>query len=533
MENNKLPLGLCDFTLLRDSGHIYVDKTDFVYELASNYGRFFLSRPRRFGKSLLVSTFETLFRDGLKYFDGLKIAELWKDKSYGVVKLDFSEIKDKNSIEEMSIRFDEILQMAFEKVGFAYNANKTRSTLGQIRTWLDQQVPSSLVLLVDEYDAPLNSHLDNTEFFNQIREMLSGFFSLVKSSDRVWRFVFITGIAKFNKASIFSAFNNLTDISLTPKYGTILGYTESEIWENFRPFVGNAAQANDMNVRALMDAMREKYDGFCFDSKASTHVYAPWSVLSFLSEPENGLENFWYGSAGKASMVEKYLELHPLATDLTKFGEDIAVDMDKLRDSNDAKTLSTAVFLFQAGYLSIKRTDTDTDTAYLNFPNGEVRQAMNRLMAEQLLKSKSIVDADLSVWIKAAKAGDVIKLVEAMNGTFNQIDYIGFPLTQESHVRAAAQIYLLSLKQGATVEKHYAEGRSDLEFDAGDFHWVMEFKYAHKDKNDNPDILLVAALNQIKEKRYGEGLNIGDRKLMRVGLVFDEKERQFVRYGLV
>ena len=115
MKNNKLPLGLCDFTLLRDSGRIYVDKTDLIFELASNYGRFFLSRPRRFGKSLLVSTFETLFRDGLKYFDGLKIADRWKDKTYGVVKLDFSEMKDKKSIGEMSVRFDEILRSAFEE----------------------------------------------------------------------------------------------------------------------------------------------------------------------------------------------------------------------------------------------------------------------------------------------------------------------------------------------------------------------------------------------------------------------------------
>ena len=532
MEDNKLPLGLCDFTLLRDSGRIYVDKTDLIFELASNYGRFFLSRPRRFGKSLLVSTFETLFKDGLKYFGGLKISDRWDDKTYGVVKLDFSKIKENDTIADMRKEFDGILKPAFARVGFVYNPDNSMTALEQIDAWLEQREPSSLVLLVDEYDAPLNSHLDNPEFFNQIRNMLSGFFLRIKASDRAWRFIFITGIAKFNKASIFSAFNNLTDISLDPQFGTLLGYTEQEILGNFKLFVDNAARVNNMEVSALMAAMRTQYDGFCFDEDAATHVYAPWSVLSFLSAPKRGLRDFWYGSASGSSMVKNYLDLHPFTNPIESFGEDIPVSIDKLRDSNDAKTLSPAVFLFQAGYLSIKQTDTDTDMAYLNFPNGEVRQAMNRLMAEQLLKSKSIVDADLSVWIKAAKAGDVTKLVAAMNGTFNQIDYIGFPLTHESHVRAAAQIYLLSLKQGATVEKHYAEGRSDLEFDAGDYHWVMEFKYAYKDRNDNPDTLLASALNQIKEKRYGEGLNIGDRKLMRVGLVFDEKARQFVRYGV-
>ena len=157
---------------------------------------------------------------------------------------------------------------------------------------------------------------------------------------------------------------------------------------------------------------------------------------------------------------------------------------------------------------------------------------MSRLMAEQLLKSKDIAGISMDLWKDAAQNGDVEAFVTVMNGTFNQFDYIGFPLTQESHVRAAVHIYLMAIKQRVTAERHYSKGRSDLEFDAGDFHWVMEFKYLHKDKKENPDTLLAEALNQIKSNRYGEGLNIGNKKLLRIGLLFDGEERQFVRYGV-
>ena len=230
-------------------------------------------------------------------------------------------------------------------------------------------------------------------------------------------------------------------------------------------------------------------------------------------------------------MVKNYLDLHPFTNPIESFGEDISVSMEKLRDSNDAKTLSPAVFLFQAGYLSIKRTDTDTDTAYLNFPNGEVKHAVTRLMAEQLLKSKDIDGISMDLWKEAAQKGDVEAFVTVMNGTFNQIDYVGYPLTRESHVRAAVHIYLMAIKRSVTAERHYSKGRSDLEFNAGDYHWVMEFKYAKE--GDDPDTLLAEALNQIKSKRYGEGQDIGNKKLLRVGLVFDGKERQFVRHGVV
>jgi len=533
MEKGKLPFRTSDFEALRLDGQIYIDKTDFIFDLASERGKIFLSRPRRFGKSLLVSTFETLFRDGLKYFDGLKIAEKWKDKTYDVVKLDFSAIKENESIEEMRGEFYELLQNAFEKVGFCYNDGSNKSCIGQIDAWLSRQPPSSLVLLVDEYDAPLNSHLDNSEFFNQIRNMLSGFFLRVKSADRAWRFVFITGIAKFNKASIFSAFNNMKDISLDPAYGTLLGYTEDEILENFKAFVKHAAHVNGMEESALIKAMREKYDGFCFDKKASTHVYAPWSVLSFLDSPESGLENFWYDSAGNPSILRNYLTKHPFEGGIEKFDEGFYVSLDDLKQTNDVETLAPELFFFQTGYLSIKKLGLNG--VYLNFPNGEVAHAMGQVMAAQLLRSKKADLVSLDKWEIAVKSGDVDALIHAMNGTFNQIDYLGYPLTQESHVRAAVQIYLLALNYGVTVENHYCGGRSDLEFDAGNFHWVLEFKYLHNNKNEDPDALLNEALRQIEEKRYGEGLNIGNRKLLRVGIVFDGdgQTKQFVRYGII
>ena len=223
MNLQPLPIGTSDFSALRSAGQTYVDKTEFVYELASERQKYFLARPRRFGKSLLISTFETLFRDGLKNFEGLKIEKLWKEvKTYSVVRLDFSRLKSTDT-EDFDSLLAEYLSHRFSAVGFTESA-RGGSILNQLEAFLKKLPDSSLVVLIDEYDAPLTTVINDQFGFARVREALSAFYALLKSNDRVIRFLFLTGIITFNKLSIFSELNNLNDISLSPRYGSLLGY---------------------------------------------------------------------------------------------------------------------------------------------------------------------------------------------------------------------------------------------------------------------------------------------------------------------
>ncbi len=292
-----LPLGTSNFAALRLRGQIYVDKTACIYELASTSEKFFLSRPRRFGKSLLVSTFESLFKYGLRDFRGLAIERLWKDEGqYHVVRLDFSEIKNFKSIGQFERRLCALLAWGFGEVGFSYAPSEIFTVYDQLSVWLRRLSSNSLVVLIDEYDAPLTASLGNAELFEDVRSELSNFYALLKSNDGVVRFLFMTGITKFSKTSIFSELNNLTDISLMSEFGTLLGYTRDEVETCFGAYLDNAAEVQKMSRGELMERLTEQYDGYCFSKDFTQRLFAPWSLLKFLRYPRNGFENYWFES---------------------------------------------------------------------------------------------------------------------------------------------------------------------------------------------------------------------------------------------
>ena len=210
LDTNFLPVGMSGFDSLRQSRNIYVDKTRLIYQLAAKAGgKVFLARPRRFGKSLLVSTFESLFKHGLRDFQGLAIEKQWDDKTYDVVRLDFSRAKQFATGQEFRLRLDSLLTQAFGNLGFAYSPDPLHTACDQLSGWLEKRPKSMLVLLIDEYDAPLTACLDKPELFEQVRSSLSDFYSVLKSNDSALRFLFITGITKYSKVSIFSELNNL------------------------------------------------------------------------------------------------------------------------------------------------------------------------------------------------------------------------------------------------------------------------------------------------------------------------------------
>ena len=521
-----LPLGTSNFTALRLNNEIYVDKTDLIFQLALQRGKIFLARPRRFGKSLLISTFESLFKNGLKDFEGLAIEKLWKDKTYPVVRLDFSEIKEFSTAEEFKQKFDEKLIVKFSEAGFRYTCEGV-GTVPQLSAWLSSLSPSSLVILIDEYDAPLTACLDKPQLFNKVRSVMSELFLTLKSNEGCQRFFFMTGITKFSNTSIFSAFNNLQDISLDVQYGTLLGYTEEEITRYFSAYIDLAKDSLGITKEKLIDRLGEQYDGFSFDRRAQTHVYCPWSVLNFFAKPAEGFQNYWYTSGGQPTVLMKYLNTHALKSPAV-YNEDILVSLSELGASRQYDEISTEALLTQSGYLTIKALAGGA-FVQLGYPNQEVAESMAALYAEELLKGQNIARSGIPALSRVMAQESVETVVDYFNRALSSIDYVRYPIKDESACRAYLQVLLIGAAMLPRVEVHNALGRCDMEVQAGKRHWVFEFKYTRDDSRVQS--LLREASEQITNRRYGSTFNAGE--LIRVALVFSEKERRFVAWESV
>ena len=519
-----LPLGSSDFATLRLRGQIYVDKTALIYEIASKAEKFFLSRPRRFGKSLLISTFESLFKYGLRDFKGLDIEKLWKDEgTYKVVRLDFSEIKPAQGFDRFKEEFRDLIEDNFSAVGFEFDTNGTGIT-SQLSKWLKTIPKNSLVLLIDEYDAPLTACLSNADLFEKIRGELSSFYATIKSNDGAVRFFFMTGITKFNKTSIFSELNNFSDLTLHPKYGTLLGYTHDEVETYFGDYLARAADTLNIERSKLLAVLTAHYDGFCFDEDAKYRVFVPWSLLKFLSDPERGYRDYWFESGGRPAALLEYLKSHSLRNP-EEYAKEKSITLSNLSGSSDAENLSDIGLLTQAGYLTIKSVEYG-DTVYVDYPNAEVRRAMAQLYLEQLLNGRSAGQVGAGPIVKVLSSESAESVFHILNRLFASIDYQHYPVKDEYSVRGFTQVYMAGAGLEPGVEVHNCKGRSDLEVSAGNRHWVFEFKYCRE--GENSEKLLWEAVEQIQSRHYGE--QVLAKEMIRVALVFSEKERQFVKW---
>lgn len=519
-----LPLGSSEFSTLRQCGEIYVDKTDLINEICRNRGKFFLTRPRRFGKSLLVSTMASLFRHGLRDFEGLAIESLWEDKTYDVVRLDFSEIADFDSVEEFRHLLSRYVASKFEAVGFS---GQLDSWFIGLSNWLDDVPGNSLVLLIDEYDAPLVARLEDAKAFDEIQKTLRSFFSKIKSHEGCLRFFFMTGITKLSNTGIFSVFNNFTDISWSGRFSTLLGYTEEEIKNSFGEHLQQACSVLDMSQAKLLAELRAHYNGFCFDENARTRVFNPWSVLSFFSDPQRGFKNYWYQTGGQPSVLRHYLALHNLESP-AHYDEPRGAPMADLRSTVEYASITLDALLVQTGYLTVKRV-LMPDYVEIGYPNEEVARSFAQLYAEALLSKTTPIAVGLPRLNRALSLGNFDEVIDIFNRTFTAIDYERYPIRDEFACRAFLQVLLIGAVMMPQVEVHNAHGRSDLEVTGGDLHWVFEIKFARS--VDEVEKLATAAEEQIKNRRYGEVPD--EKRLVRAVLVFSEPERRFASARLI
>ena len=521
-----LPCAKTDFARMRKQGFIYVDKTEQIFNLACQSNYFFLSRPRRFGKTLLISTFEDLFKNGLENFKGLAIEKLWTDHTYPVIHLDFSGCKT-DDIDEFKNLYTKMIEDAFALADLPLpSASDSSSTINsRVEFFIKSSKDLYPVILIDEYDAPLNNALHDEKLFSEIRKELSFFYSMLKRVSGQLRFLFFTGICKYKNLSIFSDTNYVTDISMDAKYGTLLGYTDDEVRKYFTPFVENAAKVLGINSDECFDKLKLNYDGFCFDDKASTHVYTPWSVLSFLSAPEKGFRNYWYSSGGQSSLLLNYISGHALR-DITEYGQDQYLSFEELDSSREVNDLNDYALLYQTGYLTIKDSSTSGDFV-LNYPNAEVATSMARLYADELFKAQKTYKKLNMNALKLFSTALIDDIPQKLNEALTCIDYNRFPIVDEASLEAFLVIYAYGGGVDARPQGHNAYGRSDIEFSAGNRYFVFELKYLPEGKDYLAVSKLTEAVEQIKNKHYDEDHAHG-RELVRLALVYSRDQKKFI-----
>ena len=523
----QLPIGVSTFSRFKEENLIYVDKTKTIFTIANKAaGKFFLSRPRRFGKSLLVSTLHSLFAEGVAAFSDLAIENLWQDKTYRVIHLDFSKVRA-GELNDFINDFNNKLLMALKSAGISFTEEYT-SPADLFDKAVNECLTNSLVLLIDEYDSPLIQNLPEEEdddieinqgkkqLFDEIQKILRNFYAVIKSNEGKFRFIFVTGITKFKQVSIFSSANSFTDISLDPLYGSLLGYTEEEIKNYFTDYLKKASETLNQSIDEIIFNLKINYDGYCFDRFASTHVFSPWSILNFLNAPHMGFMNYWYDS-GLSSLVDNYFK-HRTIEDLSFITSDLKINVEDLSGCSEIYNMPKKILLSQAGYFSIR--ESDGDELYLQVPNLEIDRALSKLMLKYVLKS--VQSPSSKHVIATLKTFSAQKIASLFTKILHEFSYTSKILVNESLCRDAIWQALLYSKVNVLRESTNLNGRSDLIAIIGKDALIFEFKLA-RNKNQQTD-LLKEAKNQMEKQKYGLELLPGT-KLHYFAFIIDAKTK--------
>lgn len=507
MPKAKLPIGIQDFEKLIINGYTYIDKTALIYELASLHDPYFLSRPRRFGKSLLVSTFHALFSGKRELFKGLWIDNSdWSWVEYPVIRLDMSSINNRNPE-----RFELDLTRALNDIALQYEIMLTGlSAANRLENLIQQlSVRQKVVVLIDEYDKPLIDRLSDIEIAKANREILREFYTILKSEDRNLRFVFLTGITTFSKVSVFSGLNNLNDITLSNDYSALLGYKKDELEKYFEKNIQEVAIANKLTINDCYAQIKEWYNGYRF-SKNGELVYNPFSTLKLLDSRDFAAH--WFETATPTFLIDI---IKKRQFDLSNL-EQINVSSQSF-SSFDIEDLPTLPLLYQSGYVTIKAYLSDLNAYSLGFPNREVSQSFSESLLTAFATSRAECSKslfNLTVNLRAS-TWDTSQFFEIMLQIFSLIPYDLYV----KHERYFHSLFYLTIKLAGFqigAEIHTQQGRTDAALEAKDKVIIFEFKL-----NESSQV----AMDQIKQKKYYELYQ--DRKLpiYLVGINFNSEKR--------
>lgn len=512
----KYPIGIQTFGQIREDGYVYVDKTALIYQLVTTGKIYFLSRPRRFGKSLLVSTLEAYYLGRKELFEGLAIAELEKDwLEYPIFRIDFNG----GPYMQPGI-LEATLEGHLANWEDVYGKNPHYTTTGdrfrELLRRASEQAGRRAVVLIDEYDKPILDALDTPQE-NVNRELLKMFYSTFKSADASLQFVLLTGVTKFSQVSVFSGFNQPKDISMDARFETLCGITQQEIEHYFAEPIAALAEKYQCSVEEMKDMLRQQYDGYHFSDKL-TGIYNPFSVLNAFDQTR--ISDFWYAT-GTPTYLEKLLKHnHEQINELTGKYYAPAMFVDYKADVEKPLPM-----IYQSGYLTIKDYDMRHDRYLLDFPNNEVRQGFLTMIANSYLKPKN---DDISSWITDAiillEDGETAEFRDSLTAFLSSIPYdshdsLKSPEATEKYFQYTFYLILRLIGEGncrLINEKTQSMGHVDCIIELKDYVYIFEFKL-----NGSAD----EALRQIQEKNYAKPYLADKRKVICIGVNFSSETR--------
>ena len=510
----KLPIGIQDFEDIRKDGYLYVDKTQYIYKLFHEGKPYFLSRPRRFGKSLLLSTMKAYFEGKKELFTGLKIEEFEREnpdawQEYPVFYFDFNKdnFRADNALEE-------VLNAHLKKWEKTYELDQNEGTLANrfqnLIVKAAETTGKNAVVLVDEYDKPLLEGAD-TEMIEHNKAVFKGFFSTLKSYDHYLKFVFITGVTKFSKVSLFSDLNQLNDISLTAAYSGLCGITESELKEAFMPEIEQMAEKKKMSPEECLAELKKMYDGYHFHHEGEG-VYNPFSLLNAFDKEEFGM--YWFATGTPTFLIDKLKESNFDAKKITE-GK-LYADANVLTDYRYDNPNPVPLF-YQTGYLTITGYDEKYRSYRLDYPNDEVKYGFLDSLAPMFLHDERSYDPlDIRSFGMDVEAGDTDSLRDRFTALFARLPYPDDERVVEQNFQNVIYIVFMLLGQFTMTEIHSARGRADCIVETDDYVYIFEFK---RDKSADE------ALEQIEDAGYAKPYAADPRSLLKIGVSFNSKER--------
>jgi len=540
----KLPTGIPTFEEIRTDGYVYVDKTKYLINLIDTGKIYFLARPRRFGKSITVSTFEALFSGRKELFMGLYAEEFLNRPEFKpspVISLDMSKVVTNAGIDGIRESMARQIRNIANQLDVSLPDSKLPGILFNnliINTFAKNN--QKVVVLIDEYDAPYTEFINDTDMANEVRGELQNCYKQMKANDRYIRFIFLTGISKFARFGVFSMLNTTTDISMMPEYAEMCGYTEDEIIRYFPDYLDETAKSMDISTEELIEKMRYYYDGFCFDRNCQTRLYNPFSTLAFFGEKD--FADYWI-ETGRPKVIADFMKNHHLTVGQFR---NFSIPASFARSPGDVDTTPPEGFLYQCGYLTLH--DRNEDGFLLDYPNTEVLNSMSALVVENILRDR---DESFSLCRKELLTGlrevNYKQVVSAFNRLLAVVPYEDYAKTAQEMIsyvdydsddaekerKSKEWIYrtkILCFLHGCGVrvfaEMHSNVGRSDMVIVYSGKTWVIEFKVAYKDKGHDPAKRAEEALKQIEKMNYAAPYP----DAICVGMAINDEKRQITAF---
>ena len=524
---------------------IYVDKTELIYSLVSLPNRIFISRPRRFGKSLTLDTIATLFETGVEpYFKGTWIYDKWTEPTYPVLRLNFLNF-DKNSLEKFNNKLNSKIT-EFAELNHVTSYKEKEEAEDSIDHLLEQLRLENrqIVILIDEYDCQMTANINNETLYKQFQEKIKSFYANLKDKFAI-KFLGITGVTRLKNVAIFSVGSDINDITNDSAYSQMIGFTRDEIKKYYIDYLKLAASyennctvdnVTEAQIESLLDRLAKNYDGYCFDEFYKKKVFSTWSVNKFFKSAVSNkfvyFGEYWYDNGGLPSILVNYLKTHELNSfDYLNKENPITIPVNDFMNPTALTTINQNVLMCQTGYLTLRSALTSGDlTVDLGIPNGEIYKALNRLLAINFYKegiyalAKGVRDL--------LDAGEIEDIIDRLNSVINSVSYDHFPINSESVVQNYLYLFLIGAGIETTTESHSSKGRADLIIETKNRRLVFELKYAQNETEAKTK--LTDAVEQIKSRDYG---NTEPKKaeLLRIAAVFnaDPKVRKFSQFSKV